>query len=160
MKELRLVLLFAIIILIIGRSTSAQNYDSVSGATQKVDGKKMNLEQFIKALDTTRTLVFSTVNADGTPNAAAYATFNSLGGNVFAVNSMADSKTTKINLKERKLAMLIMVLAEKTEDGFDGAKVVLKYIEDKDKIAEYRSKIEESTENTTFFSVEKFLDYH
>ncbi len=158
MKNLKFILLATIIFL--GSNLHAQNYDSVSGATQKADGKKMNLEQFIKALDMTRTLVFSTVNADGTPNAGAYATFSSLGGNIFAVNSMADSKTTKINLKERKLAMLIMVLSEKTEDGFDGAKVVLKYIEDKAKIAEYRAKMEKPTENTTFFTVEDFLIYH
>ncbi len=68
----------------------AQNYDSVSGATQKADGKNMNLEQFKKALDMKRTLVLSTVNADGTPNAAAYATFTNIEGNVFAVNSIAD----------------------------------------------------------------------
>ncbi len=156
-KNLRLVLAF---LLVVAGAASAQNYDSVSGATQKVDGEKMNLEQFKKALETNRTLVFSTVNSDGSPNAAVFASFTNIGGNVFAVNSIADTKTTKINLKERKIAMLIMVLPEKTEDGFEGAKVVLKYIDDKDKIAEFRSKMEKSSENTTFFSVEDFLIYH
>lgn len=157
MKKLIFTLIF--VVLIIGTSL-AQNYDSVSGATQKADGKNMNLEQFKKALDMKRTLVLSTVNADGTPNAAAYATFINVGENVFAVNSIADTKTTKINLKERKLAMLIMILQEKTEDGFDGAKVVLKYVEDKDRIAKLRSKMEKSSEKTTFLTVEKFLSYH
>ena len=158
MKNLKLLLIACFVLL--GGAISAQNYDSVSGATQKADGKNMNLEQFKKALDMKRTLVLSTVNADGTPNAAAYATFINVGENVFAVNSIADTKTTKINLKERKLAMLIMILQEKTEDGFDGAKVVLKYVEDKDKIAKLRSKLEKSSEKTTFLSVEKFLSYH
>ena len=158
MKNLKL--LIVVLFVCIAGVLSAQNYDTVSGATQKADGKKMNLEQFKKALETNRTLIFSTVNADGTPNAAAFATFANIEGNVFAVNSMADEKTTKINVKERKLAMLIMVLPEKTEDGFDGAKVVLKYIGDKGKIAKYRSKMEKSTEKTTFFSVEDFLIYH
>ena len=49
---------------------------------------------------------------------------------------------------------------KKTEDGFDGAKVVLKYVDDKDKIAQYRAKMEKSSEKTTFFTVEKFLFYH
>ena len=158
MKNLKLLLIACFVF--IGGAISAQNYDSVSGATQKADGKNINLEQFKKALDMKRTLVLSTVNADGTPNAAAFATFINVGENVFAVNSIADTKTTKINLKERKLAMLIMILQEKTEDGFDGAKVVLKYVEDKDKIAKLRSKLEKSSENTTFLSVEKFLNYH
>lgn len=152
--------LFLALILLIAGAASAQNYDSVSGATQKVDGEKMNLEQFKKALDTNRTLVFSTVNADGTPNAAVYASFTNVGENVFAVNSMADSKTTKINLKERKIAILIMVLAEKTSDGFEGAKVVLEYVDNAGKIADYRSRMEKSSENTTFFTVEDFLIYH
>ena len=76
----------------------AQNYDSVSGATQKADGKTMNLEQFTKALDMKKSLVFSTVNEDGTPNAAVYGSFIPVDGKVFAVNSMADAKTTKINV--------------------------------------------------------------
>ena len=158
MKNLKLLLIACFVF--IGGAISAQNYDSVSGATQKADGKNMNLEQFKKALDMKRTLVLSTVNADGTPNAAAFATFINVGENVFAVNSIADTKTTKINLKERKIAMLIMILQEKTEDSFDGAKVVLNYIEDKDKITKLRSKLEKSSENTTFLSVEKFLSYH
>lgn len=158
MKKLRLFLIACFVF--IGGAISAQNYDSVSGATQKADGKNMNLEQFKKALDMKRTLVLSTVNEDGTPNAAAYATVTNIEGNVFAVNSIADTKTTKINLKERKLAIMIMILQEKTADGFDGAKVVLKYVEDKDKIAKLRSKMEKSSENTTFLSVEKFLSYH
>jgi hypothetical protein len=158
MKNLKL---FVVVLFVcITGALSAQSYDSVSGATQKADGKKMNLEQFKKALGMNRTLVFSTVNADGTPNAAAYASFTNIEGNVFAVNSMADEKTTKINAKERKLVMLIMILTEKTDDGFDGAKVVLKHIGDKDKIAKYRSKMEKSTEKTTFFTVEDFLIYH
>lgn len=139
----------------------AQNYDTVSGATQKADGKSMNLEQFKSALEiNNRKLTLSTVNEDGTPNAAAYGTFINIEDNVFAVNSIADTKTTKINVKRTKLAMLLLVLDEKTEDGFDGAKVVLKYIDDADKIASYRSKMEKSSENTTFFTVEKFLIYH
>lgn len=158
MKKIQI--LFTVFILLIAGSLTAQNYDSVSGATQKVDGEKMNLEQFRKALDTNRTLVFSTVNADGTPNAAVFASFINVGDNVFAVNSIADTKTTKINLKERKTAILIMVLAENTKEGFEGAKVVLKYVEDKDKISDYRSRLKKSTENTTFFTVEDFLIYH
>lgn len=158
MKKLRFILLATIIL--IGSSVGAQNYDSVSGATQKVNGKNMNLEQFKKALGMKRTLVISTVNADGTPNAAAFASFTNVGENVFAVNSIADTKTTKINLKERKIAMLLLILSEKTEEGFDGAKVVLKYIEDKDKISDLRLKLEKKTENTTFFTVGKFLSYH
>lgn len=158
MKKLKLLLIACFVF--IGGIISAQNYDSISGATQKADGKNMNLEQFKKALDMKRTLVLSTVNADGTPNAAAFATFINIVENVFAVNSIAGTKTTKINLKERKLAMLLLILQEKTEDGFDGAKVVLKYVEDKDQIAKLRSKMEKSSENTTFLSVEKFLSYH
>ena len=77
----------------------AQNYDTVSGATQKEDGKKMNIEQFKKALEMDRKLVFSTVNADGTPNAAVYGSFNNIEENVFAVNSMADSKTEPVGTK-------------------------------------------------------------
>lgn len=157
MKKL---VLFSLFVCFVFASLQAQNYDSVSGATQKENGEKMNLEQFKKALDTERTLVFSTVNADGTPNAAVFASFTNIEGNVFAVNSIADTKTTKINLKQHKIALLIMVLPEKTADGFEGAKVVLKYIDDKDKIAAYRSKMEKSSENTTFFAVEKFLIYH
>jgi flavin reductase (DIM6/NTAB) family NADH-FMN oxidoreductase RutF len=157
MKKL---ILFSLFVCFVFTSLQAQNYDSVSGATQKENGEKMNLEQFKKALVTERTLVFSTVNADGTPNAAVFASFINIEENVFAVNSIADTKTTKMNLKQNKIAMLIMVLPEKTADGFDGAKVVLKYIDDKDKIAAYRSKMEKSSENTTFFTVEKFLIYH
>lgn len=158
MKKIQLS--FIVFLMFLAGIVSAQSYDSVSGATQKVDGKKMNLEQFKKALDTNRTLVFSTVNEDGTPNSAVFASFTNLEGNVFAVNSMADSKTTKINLMARKLAMLIMVLPEKTEDGFEGAKVVLKYIDDKNKIVKLHSKMEKSSERTTFFTVEEFLIYH
>lgn len=138
----------------------AQSYDSVSGATQKEDGKSMNLEQFKKALGMEKKLVFSTVNEDGTPNAAVYGSFNHIEGNIFAVNSMADAKTTKINVKRTKEAILLLVLNGKTEDDFDGAKVVLKYIESADKIAKLRAKLEKSSERTTFFSVEKFLIYH
>ncbi len=138
----------------------AQNYDSVSGATQKEDGKTMNLEQFKKALGMDNKLVFSTVNEDGTPNAAVYGTFDNIEGNIFAVHSMADTKTTKINVKRTKEAILLLVLNGKTEDDFDGAKVVLKYIDDSDTIVKLRAKMEKSSERTTFFSVEKFLIYH
>lgn len=138
----------------------AQSYDTVSGATQKADGKSMNLDQFKKALEITgRKLIFSTVNADGTPNAAAFASFQNIEDNVFAVTSMDDSKTTKINVKRTKQAILIMVLNEKNEDGFDGAKVVLKYVGDSEKVSKYRSQMEKSSEKTTFFTVEKFLAY-
>lgn len=157
MKKLLLVTAFFIATVVYG---VAQNYDTVSGATQKEDGKKMNIEQFKKALEMDKKLVFSTVNADGTPNAAVYGSFNNIEENVFAVNSMADSKTTKINVKRQKLAILLLVLNEKTEDEFDGAKVVLKYIDDQEKIAELRAKMEKSSENTTFFAVEEFLIYH
>ena len=148
------------IFVFIGGALSAQNYDSVSGATQKADGKTMNLDQFKKALDMKRTLVISTVNEDGTPNAAVYATFANIEGNIFAVNSIADTKTTKINVKRSGIAILLLLLDGKTEDGFDGAKVVLKYIGGKDKVAKLRAKMEKSSEKTTFFSVEKFLIYH
>lgn len=138
----------------------AQNYDSVSGATQKADGKNMNLDQFKSALAVkSKKLTLSTVNEDGTPNSAAYGSFVNIQDNVFAVNSIADTKTTKINVMRTKIAMLLLVLNEKNEDGFDGAKVVLTYIDDADKIANYRSKMEKSSENTTFFTVEKFLSY-
>lgn len=142
------------------QNSFAQNYDSVSGATQKEDGKKMNLEQFVKALELKNTCVFSTVNADGTPNAAVFSHIQSRGENILAVGSIADTKTSKINLKKNKIAIMLMVLPEKTIDGFDGAKVVLKYIEDIDKITKLRSKMEESSERTTFFTVEEFLIYH
>lgn len=157
MKRLIFVLLISVFCFGV---VSAQQYDSVSGATQKADGKTMNMEQFKKVLGMKRTLVFSTVNEDGTPNAAVFGTLISLGDNVFAVRSMADTKTTKMNLKERKLAMLLLILDEKTEDGFEGAKVVLKYIENKDKIEKLSTKMEKSSERTSFFSVEKFLLYH
>jgi hypothetical protein len=139
----------------------AQNYDTVSGATQKADGKTMNLEQFKKALDLKeKSFIFSTVNADGTPNSAVYGSFTNIEENVFAVNSMADSKTTKINVKRDKVAIFLLVLAEKTEDGFDGAKVVLNYVSDPELVKKYRSGMDKSSENTTFFTVEKFLIYH
>lgn len=153
-------ILFVLAILAMANIALAQNYDSVSGATQKKDGKIMNLDQFAKALQLDKKLVFSTVNEDGTPNAAVYGSFISIQDNVFAVNSMSDSKTTKINVKRTKKAVLLLVLSEKTEDGFDGAKVVLNYIDNPDKVAAYRKKMEKSSERTTFFSVEKFLLYH
>jgi len=153
--------LFLLGVVLISMGALAQNYDTVSGATQKEGAKNMNLEQFIKALaQEDKSLIFSTVNEDGTPNAAVYGSFNNIEGNIFAVNSMADAKTTKINVKRDKKAMLLLVLPGKNEDGFDGAKVVLEYISDTDKIAELRSKMEKSTERTTFFSVNKFLLYH
>jgi len=158
MKNLKI--LVSVFFLFIGGIISAQNYDTVSGATQKEDGKKMNLGQFKKALEMDNKLVLSTVNADGTPNAAVYGSFNHIEDKVFAVNSIADSKTTKMNVIRQKLAILLLVLNEETEDGFDGAKVVLKYIDDSKKVAQLRSKMEKSSERTTFFSVEKFLLYH
>ncbi len=139
---------------------NAQNYDGVSGATQKEDGKNMTFEQFSQALKLENKTVFSTVNADGTPNVAVYIHVESLGYNIIAAGSMADTKTTKINILERKQAVMLLILPEKTEDGFDGAKVVLKYIDDKDKITGLRAKMKESNEKTTFFTVEKFLNYH
>lgn len=158
MKKLGLIL-FACFILCSG-TLFAQNYDTVSGATQKADGKSMNLDQFKKAVGIkTKKLVFSTVNADGTPNAAVYGSFVNIKDNVFAVNSMADSKTTKINVIRTKQALLILCLDEKTEEGFDGAKVVLKYVSDSEKIKGYRAKMEKSSEKTTFFTVDKFLIY-
>ena len=149
-----------IVILFSVSSINAQNYDSVSGATQKADGKNMTFEQFSEALKLENKTVFSTVNEDGTPNVAVYIHVESLGDNIIAAGSMADTKTTKINIIKRKQAVMLLMLPEKTEDGFDGAKVVLKYIEDKDEIAELRSKMENSTEKTTFFKVKKFLNYH
>ncbi len=158
MTKIALVL-FAFL-LISSSTVVAQNYDTFSGATQKEDAKNMNLDQFKKALEIkSKKLLLSTVNADGSPNAAAYGSFVNIEGNVFAVNSMADSKTTKINVKRTKQAILLLVFNEKTENGFDGAKVVLKYIDDADKITKYRSKLEKSSEKTTFFSVENFLSY-
>lgn len=138
----------------------AQNYDTVSGATQKADGKNMNLDQFKSALDIkSKKLILSTVNEDGTPNAAVYGSFVNIEDNVFAVNSIADSKTTKINVMRTKLALLILVLDEKNKEGFDGAKVVLKYVNDPNKILKYRAKMLKSSDKTTFFTVEKFLSY-
>lgn len=154
-------LLLLALFLLAGGISSAQNYDTVSGATQKADGKMMNLEQFTKALQIKKKkLVFSTVNGDGTPNAAVYGSFMPVEENVFAVNSMADTKTTKANVMRDNLAILLLVLDEKTDDGFDGAKVVLNCVSDSDKIAKYRLKLEKSSERTTFFTVEKFLVYH
>ncbi len=142
------------------QTSFAQNYDAVSGATQKEGGINMSFEQFSKALKLENKTVFSTVNADGTPNVAVYIHVESLGDNIIVAGSMADTKTTKINILERKKAVMLLMLPEKTEDGFDGAKVVLKLIEDKEKIARLRLKMENSTEKTTFFKVEKFLNYH
>lgn len=156
----KIVFAFVFVYILATLASYAQNYDSVSGATQKPDGKNMSFEQFAKALKLENKTVFSTVNADGTPNVAVYIHVESLGDNIIAVGSMSDSKTTKINIKERKQAIMLLILPENTEDGFDGAKVVLKYIEDEKKIAELRSKMENSTERTTFFTVEKFLNYH
>lgn len=157
---MKIILTLIIGILLSIGTIHAQNYDSVSGATQKADGKTMNLEQFAKALDMKNSLVFSTVNEDGTPNAAVYGSFIPVEENIFAVNSMADTKTTKINVKKSGKAILIVLLGEKTEDGFDGAKVVLNYIGDEEKVTKLRAKMEKSSEKTTFFSVEKFLIYH
>ena len=158
MKKITLILLAVVFI---SAGAMAQSYDSVSGATQKEDAKNMNMEHFKKALQQKdKKLVFSTVNEDGTPNAAVYGSFGNIEANIFAVNSMADSKTTKINVKRDKKAIMLLVLPEKNEDGFDGAKVVLKYIDDEEKIKALRSKMEKSSERTTFFSVEKFLLYH
>lgn len=138
----------------------AQNYDSVSGATQKTDGRTMNLEQFKKALTLkNKTLVYSTVNEDGTPNSAVFGSLKHIENNVFAVGSMSDTKTTKINVKRDKTAILLLILDEKNEDGFYGSKVVLKYVEDAEKINTYRSKMEKSSDRTTFFTAEKFLIY-
>lgn len=138
----------------------AQNYDSVSGATQKADGTNMNMEQFKSALnDKSKKLIISTVNDDGTPNSAVYGSFVHIEDNVFAVNSMAKTKTTKINVMRTKLALLILALNEKNKDGFDGAKVVLKYVDDPAKISKYRAKMLKSSDKTTFFMVEKFLSY-
>lgn len=158
MKKMK-ILILTILTLFCG-TAMAQNYDAVSGATQKADGKNMSLDQFKSALgDKSKKLTLSTVNADGTPNSAAYGSFVNIEDNVFAVNSIADTKTTKINVMRTKLAMLLLVLNEKNEDGFDGAKVVLKYVDDAEKTANYRSKMEKSSEKTTFFTVEKFLSY-
>ena len=124
MRNFKLLLL--VFTMLLCGTTFAQNYDSVSGATQKVDGKNMNLEQFKKALSNKdKKLVISTVNKDGTPNSAVYGSFVPIEENVFAVNSMGDTKTTKINVLRTNLAMLVLVLSEKNADGFDGAKVVL-----------------------------------
>lgn len=158
MKKLQFILLACL--LAFSGAVCAQNYDTVSGATQKEDGKSMNFEQFKKALEIKdKKLIFSTVNEDGTPNSAVYGSFNHIQDNVFAVNSMADSKTTKINVNRTGISMLLLVLNEKTSDGFDGAKVVLKHVDDVGLISKYRSKMEKSSEKTTFFSVEKFLIY-
>ena len=157
---MKLIIVFFIVIVFSLSSLNAQNYDSVSGATQKADGKNMTFEQFSEALKLENKTLFSTVNADGTPNVAVYIHVEGLGDNIIAAGSMADTKTTKINILERKQAVMLLILPEKTEDGFDGAKVILKYIEDKDKIAELRSKMKNSTEKTTFFTVENFLNYH
>ena len=157
---MKLTISFIIGIVLCITTLNAQNYDVVSGATQKADGKNMTFEQFSEALKLENKTVFSTVNADGTANVAVYIHVESSGDNIIAAGSMADTKTTKINILERKQAVMLLILPEKTEDGFDGAKVVLKYIGDKDKIAELRSKMKESTEKTTFFTVEMFLNYH
>lgn len=158
MKNLRFIV-FACCMAISG-VVFAQNYDTVSGATQKADGKTMNLEQFQKALQVKgKKLIFSTVNEDGTPNSAVYGSFNQIEDKVFAVNSMSDSKTTKLNVKRTGMAMLLLILDEKTEDDFYGAKVVLKHVNDADAILKYRSKMEKSSDKTTFFSVDKFLIY-
>ena len=55
--------------------------------------------------------------------------------------------------------MFILILGEKTADGFYGAKVVLHHVNDAGKIEKYRAKMEKSSEKTTFFTVEKFLIY-
>ena len=158
MKKLRFIV-FACLMAISG-IVCAQNYDTVSGATQKADGKSMSFEQFKKALDIKeKKLIFSTVNEDGTPNSAVYGSFNHIEDKIFAVNSMGDSKTTKINVNRTGISMLLLVLDEKTEDGFDGAKVVLKLVKDASLVSKYRSKMEKSSEKTTFFSVQKFLIY-
>ena len=158
MKKIKLI--FLIFSIIMSGSIAAQNYDSVSGATQKAEGKCMNLDQFKKALeDKNKKMVINTVNEDGTPNAALYGSFVSIEDNVFAVNSMAETKTTKINAVRTNMAMLILILSEKTADGFHGAKVVLKHVNDAGKISKYRSKMEKSSEKTTFFTAEKFLIY-
>ncbi|MDX1284791.1 MAG: hypothetical protein R3182_07265, partial [Draconibacterium sp.] len=70
MKKITLILLAVVFI---SAGALAQSYDSVSGATQKEDAKNMNMEHFKKALQQKdKKLVFSTVNEDGTPNAAVY----------------------------------------------------------------------------------------
>jgi len=156
---MKFIAVFFIVIVFSISGINAQNYDSVSGATQKADGKNMTFEQFSDALKLENKTMFSTVNADGTPNVAVYIHVEGLGNNIIAAGSMADIKTTKMNILERKQAVMLLILPEKTADGFDGAKVVLKYIDDEEKIAGLRSKMETSTEKTTFFTVEKFLNY-
>ena len=136
----------------------SQNYDSASGATQ-LEKEGMSPAELVEGLMQEGIItVISTVNSDGTPNAAVFG-MRSVNENVLMTN-IADTKTTKINLMERKSAIMILVLPEKNEQGHEGAKVVLKYIEDEEKIESLKKNLENVRESATFFEVVKIMAYH
>ena len=144
---------------LIGTNCIAQNYDNATGATQldKPDLTKEQLARILKAEK--KVCIYSTVNSDNTPNAGAFGAYV-VDDNYIYIRSLNDAKTTKINLKERHYAVLIVALFEKNEEGFDGAKVILKYINNDDKIEELKAKLEKSSETTTFFEIVKIMPYH
>lgn len=158
MKKINVkVLLIAALFVFAGLNTQAQNYDAVSGATQS-DAPVMTKAELVKALQTKGKLtLLSTVNADGTPNAAVYGV-RSINENIVMCNA-SDKKTTKINLKKSKYAIMTLILKEKTTEGKGGAKVVLKYIDNKEKIKKLKEKLEKSSDATTFFKIEKIMAY-
>ena len=105
-----------------------------------------------------RIVILSTVNSGGTPNAAVFGPRVN-DENKILVN-ISNTKTTKINLMEKKYAVMILVLTEKNKKGLDGTKIVLKYIENEEKLIELKQKVENVNESSTLLEIVKIMPYH
>ena len=132
--------------------------DSISKASTKAFYEQSSLkgQELVDAVNArTGTFTYATTNEDGSPNLAIFG-FGMIDEN-YAMAGISENQTLQ-NLKRNKIAVVSFYQYDATAtDKFErnkGARLVIKLVEDKDKIDELKKKTEgKSNENTTFFEI-------
>lgn len=132
--------------------------DSISKASTKAFYEESSLkgQELVDAVNArTGTFTYATTNEDGSPNLAIFG-FGMIDEN-YAMAGISENQTLE-NLKRNKIAVVSFYQYDATAtdklERNKGARLVVKVVEDKDKIEELKSKTEgKSNENTTFFEI-------
>ena len=132
--------------------------DSISKASTKAFYEESSLkgQELIDAINArSGSFTFATTNEDGSPNLAVFG-FGMIDEN-YAMAGISENQTLQ-NLKRNKIAVVCFYqYNQSAEDKLErnkGARLVIKMIEDKNKIEELMTKTEgKSNENTTFFEI-------
>lgn len=122
----------------------AYNIDSISSASVMLSSSDYTLENATEVFSLPNTaVVISTVNADGTPNAASMQPIIIDNETIAVMSSLGNQ--TLINITNRKYAIFTVYSVDTGGGMGTGARLVVEYITDEDETVEKRTDYKEIT---------------